>query len=399
MKYTGTYFSLQLKKLCQLFPRLITLTIVLTTLVSAIAFYGTKLLYQDSAIDKVTVALIVEDDSSWMQLGLQYLESSESVHSFCELVRTNQKDATQMLKNKEAAASLYFPTHFTDDVISGKNTPAILTFAGTPGIEQLLFKELANTASQILGYAQAGIYTFKDLYHNYSVYGKKGRHYDYLNEHTLQTALIRSQLFEVKQISSTKNLSTSEFYATSAIVLLIFLSVMALGSFAHAEPGVLVSLLTLHGITATKRTLLKAAALMLFYLLLLGLLFCVCICFKVLPKGCISMLPVIACLASCLTMFFYNVSGSVTTGTLAAFFSTFLCYILSGCLIPFAFLPDKLTVIGRCLPTYHLHQLLCSLFVPQSTRTHQSVLVLYSIFFLICACLCASWHERRSHTR
>lgn len=395
MNYIGTYLSLQFKKLFQLFPRLIGGTIVLTALVSAIAFCGTKLLYNHSAADKVTIALVIEDDSTWMQLGLKYLESSESVNSFCELVQTNQDEAAQMLEEGQAIASIYFPDSFSDKVISGENTPATITFAGHPGIEQMLFRELSDAATHILSYAQANIYTVKDLYSTYSFIGKKGKHYDYLNKHTMQTALVRSKLFKVERVSSTQELSTMQYYTASGIVLLLFLSVMSLGSFAQAEPEGLANLLALHGLTAPKRALLKTLALTLFYALLWGLLFSLAAASGLLPWKCMRILPITAVFSSCLTMFLYNLTGSVMAGTLFTFFATFMCSIASGCLIPPAFLPESLVRIGRVLPTYYVHQQYLDLFMKKPLAKGMAAMLLYSALFLALAFLFARLNERR----
>lgn len=378
-------------------PKLILATIVLAILAGAIAFYGTKLLYHDSAADKVTIALVIEDETPLMELGLQYLQSSESVNTFCELVSVDLETATHLVKEKKAAAFIHFPKGFTDDIVSGENTPATITFSGKTGIEQLLFKELATTASHILSYAQADIYTIHDLYETYKFKGKRGRHYDFINEKTLYTAFIRAQLFEVKQISSTGTLSTKDFFLSSGLVLLVLLSGMSLGGFARLEEGSLGALLSRKKLYAPLRLLAKLFVLLLFYLFIWSVLLCLCLGTKMFFYQCIPVVPVLALFCACWTLFCYQLTGHETSGTLLLFFAGIFSALCSGCLIPSAFLPQALRSAGAVLPTRPLHRLFGNLLTDAcAARSDLLILLLFSFGFLITINLLVHCRERRT---
>lgn len=390
-----TYFRLQLKKILYFLPKLIIATIVLATLAGAIAFYGTKLLYNQKSAEKITIAVVVEDESPLMDFGMNYLESSESVNSFCRLVRASYDEAVEMIEDHSAIAYIHFPETFTDDIVSGINTPAKIIFSKQIGIEQLLFQELTAAASKILTYAQASIYSFSDVYSDYDFIGKRSKHYDVLNENTLTSSMIRAKLFQTELISSTDNLSIQEFYTVSGVILLLFLMGMSLGKFAHPETGSLARLLSLRSITASHRTLWKLLTLFFFYTVIGGLIF--------LAGGLISLwswkiflfLPVLALLTASWTLLLYTLTANETTGTLLMFFGTLLCAFCSGCLIPSSFLPEAVEVLGHLLPTYHAHQLLCSLYVDSVTWKDFVPALLWIGLFFTASCFIAHRTERR----
>lgn len=396
MKNQLQYLRIQLKKLIGLLGRLAGITIVLALLVSAIAFYGTKLLYGNTTANKITIAVVTDDTSKWMELGMSYLESSESVHTFCRLLPASRQEAGQMLLDGRAAASIYFPETFSRDIINGRNTPAVITYAGNTGIEELLFQELAMAASRILRSAQAGVYTLSDLYDRYDFNGKRSRHLDYVNQHALQTAYIRSNLFVTEQVSSTNRLSTAEYYSASGIVLLLLLCGMSLGGFAAPETGSLSALLTRRGISAPLRTIWKCISLMLFFLTLMGVLLMIAAASGLVSWNCIFLLPSLAFFSSAWTIFAYTAAGSETSGTLLLFLAAFLCALCSGCLIPSAFLPRIVAAIGRHLPAYYIHQGAAAALTENSNLPDIVPLTLYSTGFLLISCAIACCRERRS---
>lgn len=391
------YLWLQFKKMFQLMPKLILATIVLAILAGTIAFYGTKLLYQDSAADKVTIALVIEDETPLMDLGLQYLQSSESVNTFCELLSTDLKTARRLVEEKKAAAFIHFPKGFTDDIVSGENTPATVTFSGEPGIEQLLFKELANTASRILSYAQADIYTIHDLYEKYKFKEKRGRHYDFINENTMYTAFIRGQLFEVKQISSTGALSTKDFYFSSGLVLLVLLPGMSLGGFARLEKESFGILLSRKKLYAPLRLLAKLFVLLFFYLLVWCTLLWLCLGTQMFFYQCIPVVLVLALFCACWTLFCYQLTRHEMSGTLLLFFSAIVSTFCSGCLIPSAFLPQAIRLAGTAFPAHFLHRLFGTLLTDTGlARKELFSLLLFSAGFLLIGLVLVTRRERRA---
>lgn len=389
MKNNCMYLRLQFKKINQLLPRLIAITIVLTFLVGAIAFYGTKLLYKQTKTDKITVAMVIKDQSALMDFGMSYLESSESINTFCQLVKTTEKEANEMLENKTAAASIYFPKDFALDIVNGVNTPAIITFSKETGIEQLLFQELTTAAARILTHAQAGIYSMGDVYDEYDFRIRRSVIYDYVNENTLGTALVRSKLFQTKNISPTGAVTTPEYYIATALVLLTFLSGMALSHFSLPEKGSLAIVLSRMGLHAFWRTFLKYIALVFFYLVIFGLLLALCCAHSILPWQSFVVLPFLALLAGSWVLFVYHMTANETIGSLFMFLAAFLSCLVAGCLIPSAFLPEIFTTINKVLPTHYLHRLICILYTDVPTWADLLPILLFIILFFVGSCLFA----------
>lgn len=396
MKMNLTYFSLQLKRLFQFLPKLILGTIVLAILAGAIAFYGTNVLYKDSSADKISIALVIEDESTLMDLAMTYLESSESVHSFCNLITTTKKEAAQMLKDESVAASIHFPKNFSKDIITGKNTPATITFSKETGIEQLLFQELTAAASRILNYAQASIYSMGDIYDEYDFREKRSVHYDYINRNTMQTALVRSDLFKTETLSSTEDLSVQDFYIITGILLLLFLAGMSLGKLSLPERDSLARLLTLRNVSSLWRTFWKLMTLCLFYLIIGGFLLLAGCMKELFSWEVFLLLPVLALLLSSQTLFLFTVSSNETTGILLTFFYTIISTLCAGCLIPAAFLPQVVTAIGTLFPAAHIHSLLVAAFTNTVAWTDFISIILFIVLFFILSCLGTRVAERRN---
>lgn len=396
MKRNLIYFYLQLKTLLLHLPAILAGTIVLALFAGTIAFCGTKLLYQNDTAGKITIALVIEDESDLMQLGLKYLESSESINTFCKLDIVSHEEAEQMLADRRAAACIYFPESFSDDIVSGKNTPAVITFSSKTGLEQLLFQELAQAAASILGSAQASIYTIHDLYDTYSFQTRKGIHYDYVNQHTLETAFIRSNLFEVHDTDSTQGGTVLSFYTASGIVLMLLFSGMTCGYFIIPENRTLSALLTRYRLSPCCRLLWKLLALTVFYTVLFALMLCVGIATGAVPASLFVYLPVLSLFCSSHVLVFYTFARSRLGGALLTFVISMAGILCAGALVPASFLPVWLAQAGQQLPSACAHQLILK--VLRSKPDMQEVLPLITASFILylLALLPAHISERRT---
>lgn len=395
MKVHLIYFSLQLKRLLQFFPRLIVGTVVLVILTGAIASYGTNVLYGKSAAGKITIGIVQDDDSSLMELAMTYLESSESVNSFCTLITLPEKEAQHRLQDKSVAAYIRFPKSFARDVVTGRNTPAVIYLSEDSGVEQLFFQELMTAASRILNYAQASVYSLGDIWEEYDLAGEKSTHLDYINRNTMESALVRSELFQIVTVSSTGTLSVSEFYIVSGIVLLFFLMGMSIGRFAVPENAGLSRMLTLKGLSLKARTVWKLAAMVCFYLLTGALVFLAGCVSGLLPWRICAALPVLSVMAAAQTLFLYSLASGETTGTLLVFLYTLLSAFCCGCLLPAAFLPQEFGVVGKLFPVNAIRTFLASVYLDTFSWKELPEMLLFVSGFLILSCIGCRRAERR----
>lgn len=395
MKRNLMYLYLQLKSLLQHLPAILAGTAVLALIAGTVAFCGTRLLYQNEKADKITIVLVIEDDSDLMKLGLKYLESSDSINTFCQLRTVSMEKAEQMLQSHQAAASIYFPEDFTKNIISSTNAPAIITFSSQTGIEQMLFHELAQAASQILRSAQAGIYTLHDIYDEYDFTLERKVLTSGINKNTMATAMVRSQLFEVKELSSTGEMSATTFYTATAILLVLLLSTLACGSFLLPEQGSLNHLLLRQKSGIIWRTFSKWFSATVF-LSLLWALFCVILAvLDVFPFRISFCLFPLTMFAVSETMFLYTLAQSRLPGTLLTFFVTFLLTLASGCIVPAAFLPGCIATAGTYLPQYYAHQLTGRTLDHRPVTSQLSAVLAWSGIFFILTVLTRIFHERR----
>lgn len=388
MKRNLIYLYLQLKTLLLHLAAILAGTAVLAIIAGTVAFCGTKLLYQNEKSSRITVALVVEDDSDLMKLGLTYLESSDSINTFCRLRTVSSADeAARMLQSHQAAASIYFPEDFTRDILNGNNEPAIITFSSQTGIEQLLFHELVQAASRILGSAQTGIYSVHSIYDKYDFAASQKTLVSYINKNTMETALGRSALFEVRELSSTGEMSVATYYTATAILLLTLLSTMACGSFLLPEQGSLNSMLTRSRFGIIWRTFAKCFSAAIFFCLLWGIFVVILALGDYLPFRMVICLLPLTLLAVSETMFLFTFARNRLTGTLLTFFVTFLLTFASGSIVPPAFLPDFIASAGRYLPQYYGHQLIGCILDNRPAAAPLSCILVWSCIFFILTCL------------
>lgn len=424
MKRTLIYCKLQIKTLFHMMTRLLLVGILLVFSLGFLAYAGSKLSDDKPSASPSVIALVIEDSSPLMDLALKYLESSDSVEQFCTFVTTTQAGAEELLKSNGAIASIYFPKHFAQDIVNGKNTPATITLSDAGGISQILFQELTTAAAKILSAAQANIYTFDVLYDTYPFSNDKADAYDYVNQHTLRMALNRGNLFQTRSISTldtadshlqsnaedftkvqetntsatTFHVNSLNYYLISTVVLFFLFFGIGLSSFFFSETDSFKAIMSTLKLSLFRRFCMKFLALFLLFWFIGNILFLLGGATGLLPWKLLSALPLVAFFVSSWNLFIHQIAGSKHHATLLLFTSGFLCSLFSGCLIPSAILPQPVSFIGKWLPTHFMHQILCNGFVYPSTESVFETklgLLLYSIFFLLFTYISAKYRERR----
>lgn len=399
MKRMYIYWKLQLKILFQMLGRMLGSSILLVICLGLFVYAGIKLNEEDTSTTKSVVALVVDDSSPLMDFALKYLESSESLEEFCTFLVTTPDKAEELLKEKQVLASIYFPEHFAEDIVSGKNTPATITLSQTSGVSQMLFRELTSAAARILSAAQANIYTFDILYDTYDFTQSKNEIYDYVNQNTLSMALNRANLFQTRTLTSTGlSISPPEFYIITAIVLFFLFFGMGLSSFFFSESNSFEIIMSTKKLTVTKRLFGKTIALFLLFLVVGIILFTIGGLTELLPWQCLFTLPWLALFISVWNLFIHELAGTKTNSILLLFLSGFLSTLASGCIIPAAFLPHPVIGIGKWLPTYFIHQIIKNDFTGDCTWNYKWILFTYTAILLFFTYFLKKCKERKVTT-
>ncbi|MBR3642174.1 MAG: ABC transporter permease, partial [Parasporobacterium sp.] len=101
-------------------------------------------------------------------LAFGMVTSMDSFQSLCQVTRVNsEEEAINALENGSAKAAVIIPNGLIHGIMYDQNIPAKVLYPSTPSIETVLFRNLIDALSNMLGNAQAGVYALYDIYDKY----------------------------------------------------------------------------------------------------------------------------------------------------------------------------------------------------------------------------------------
>lgn len=345
-KRLSMLFFLQIKAALLLLPRLLLILIISALLGSGIYAAGTELLSPDSCI-RLPAALILPENDTYAGIAFSFLEHMDSIKSTCTFQRTTKEDGLTMLKNGEVYAVILIPDSFVENILNGRNTPATLLLPREGSLESFLFLTLADSGASTLAAAQAGIYAMDELLIDCGHTNDIAQAEKALNDRYLSYARNRNKLFTAKKLSATGNLSVTEYFLCSGIVLFLLLSGMGSYDYFRGETAGLRLLLHRQGIHAIHLALLRIFALTLVYTVFLF------------PLGSITglmpysgILPFfLLVLATQTYLYLISLFHSHTGGyMIGSTVLSILFLFLAGGFIPAVFLPEAVRELGSILP-------------------------------------------------
>ena len=163
----------------------------------------------------------------YIKMAFNYVSEIDTIKNVCTFEYTDRQQAIDGLRNNYYVMAIIVPENMISDIMSGENTP-VEVVCQSEGVNNtsMIFREMVRAGGSDLATAEAGIYTFDDLFNgvlkNYR--GLRGTHENKLNDIYLSYALNRSIYFKTRDISVKEGLSTVQFYVCTAIVMLLLLS-------------------------------------------------------------------------------------------------------------------------------------------------------------------------------
>lgn len=360
------YLLLELKRIFKAALQMFAGAIVLAAIVGAIAFCAQKLLYNDSLMDKIRIGIVMEageDSKSTGLLGnaMKFLESMESVQTTCEFIYMEQDAAEASLEQGDLSAIMLVPSTLVGDIINGTNTPVKIIFGDSDPLSSAMLRSLTGAGARTLSCAQAGIYTVYDVYTGYGMEADLQKAYDVLNSAYLKLALARSRAFDYETVSVTGTLDNSQYYAAMAVVFLVLLAGMGLSGALRREKKAALFKLDIADMSGWKCILVRFIAV---WLIIMGfmivlttvLLLWTANTYRTVPglwENIFGALWFAAAGAACISALFillYELAPTAGSGVLLVFIVSCAGMLLSGGIIPSAFMPPVLANVGRILP-------------------------------------------------
>lgn len=339
--------KLQIKSAFLSIPKIILGTIVTAVLVIAISTcIGIATAQYSDMRMKVAVVYPDYDDTEnsdsadnnkefrYIKMAFNYVSEIDTIKNVCTFEYTDRQQAIDGLRNNYYVMAIIVPENMISDIMSGENTPVevVCPSAGVNNTS-MIFREMVRAGGSDLATAEAGIYTFDDLFNgvlkNYR--GLRGTHENKLNDIYLSYALNRSIYFKTRDISVKEGLSTVQFYVCTAIVMLLLLSTITCAGNMKGESRSL----AISGVLAV-------STVGEFIACILGIV--------VLVYAAVSF---INCIFSVVDDTVYSVITVCILGM--------ACMYASGCIVSSAFLAPGVRVIGMYLPTNGLFTLACQI--------------------------------------
>lgn len=396
MERTLILWRLELKRTIRLLPAMLIEAVLLLGILGAIAFGVMKLLYRDSPMLQITVAVIEEEANPLTELALQYIQGMESISATCQFHVVSKEEGFSMLQEGRAAAALFLPGGMIDGIMDGSNVPVQVYFPGDAGVESALLRELTEAGVQMLRVAQAEIYGIYDTAKNYGALGQLSVLEADIDRFNLAFALDRLALFRAQEISATGNLSILQYGIASGMIFFLLLLGMACYPMMQPYSAVLQKHLIRQGVGIGKQCFGKW--LCGFFGMGIGFSF-----FFLLAEGILGILGYAAWMPGhgigqggiylimllCVTAFVYfifQLAGNGTAAILLLFFLSTVMVYCSGGFLPSAFLPLAVQKLGRLLPTTYLMEAAGGLYWGKVSGKTIGILLFFTAVFGIAAC-------------
>ena len=391
MKRTLILWKLELKRTIKLLPAMLLEAALLFFVLGAVAYGASKLLYRDSPMLQITIAVIEEEENPLTDLALQYIQGMESIADTCQFLVVSKKEGFSMLQEGKAAAVLVLPGGMIDGIMNGNNVPVQVYFPENAGIESALLGELTDAGVQMLRVAQAEIYGIYDTAKNYGALEQLSVLEGDIDRFNLAFALERLALFQVKEVSATGSLSLLQYAIASGAVFFLLLLGMACYPVMQSYPAVLQGQLLRQGISIGQQCVGKwlcgacsmGVGSLSFFLMIKGLEGVLGYT-AWMPGIGIGQSIVCVIILLCITTFIYFIFQLADNGTAAILLLFFLSVVMiycSGGFLPSAFLPEAVQKIGRILPTTYLIEAAGSLYLGTTSGKTIAVLLCYTFFF------------------
>lgn len=380
------YAGLELKRAFRRIPQMLLGAAALFILMGAAALLAGRALYGESALGRIQVGVVLEEDRLAKQ-AMSMISSLESVKSICDFSYIEEEEGEKRLKAGELDALMKLPEGFIEDIISGANTPVTIVFPMDAGPESRVFKELTDAGAGTLSAAQAGIYAGDELLAFYGMADSVSVLERDLNRLFLEYSLPRMDYFKKAKVSATGDVDVITFYGISGFVLcLLFGSIPASGYLAP-KSRIMKQKLTLGGMGPFVRAL--SAVLGLSFLLLAIAAPAAALAVKLdvaafsLKTAGSLLLVLLSASAFCVCMF--RLSGSLLSGVMALFFVTVMNHFLAGGFLPDVFLPEGIRNMKTVLPSGILMDGVKMIITESwSLSVFLRLSMLFGVCFLIC---------------
>ena len=352
------YLKLELKRAWKRLPYLYAGAIMLLMMAGMIALLSSRMLYSDAVVGRVAVGVALPEDDGIAKKVVQMISSLDSVKSVCDFQYADRDACLKKLEDGSFYAVLDVPEGFVQDIMNGTNTPVTVWMAEDTGVEGKIFRELADAGARTLSASQAGIYAGNEVYQGLGLEEAISQLERDLNERYIDYSLQRSVYFRHQKVQATGDVDVVHFYAVSAFVLFLFLSVIPVSSLLVPWKDVMSRKLKMSGIGNGYRMAVRIIALgTLLMAVSLPVLAAVAVRWPQIVQWstqlAVSWLLCAVTVAGIVVMIF-QVAGNRMGGVMLLFLAVVSQHFVAGGFLPAVFLPAALQKAAVWMPSFVL---------------------------------------------
>ncbi len=368
MGRTAAYFLAQLKRAARLLPGQLLADIAVCFCAGVFAC----LLIAQGALaaegTRYRIGMVGDLSDSYLGFGIAAVQKMDDSRFMIELVSMSEQEAETAWRRGEVYAVMRVPEGLMESIVYGENDKLVTYTAaqGQQGLGTMVMGEITDVASTLVTCSQSAIYAMQRVLADQGRGEEIGRETDKLNLALINLVLSRSGFGEVEVLGYGDGLSLELYYFCGMILLFLLLSgLLNSALFVHGN-GAFSCFLKARGVGALRQILGEYLAYLL--LVLAGLLvLCLPLGFG-LVRGHLGipewegmgaapflafvpvLFPVAAMFAS-LQFFLFEAGDGIVNGILLQLICGIGMGYLSGLFYPSAFFPEKMRVLGACLPS------------------------------------------------
>lgn len=353
------YFGLEFKNCIKVIRKsVISMLLVVAAIIAAIV--GSSMLLMKSGVFKtIDVAIVLPEEKNDSKWALDFLLSTESVKSVCDIKYFNELDAAkEELKEGRIKAIIMLEPDFYEDIDTGVNTPVSIFIPDHVSLNTSVFLELLQDAVNLLQVSQSGVYSAIDISREYSSECVKHNVGDEVAIIYAMAILARNSTFDKKVISATGEADLYQYYFTTLIIIVSLLLTINFSHMYKKENLSLLQKLKVYGLSVPMQSLAKVGILTLIMWLIMLILYMIAYTISMVTGfyfletgigGAFLLLPVALSIAVFIHLVYAIVGESTYAGGVMLAIDLFMV-LGSGLIVPLAYYPKCIQMAGKMMP-------------------------------------------------
>lgn len=224
------YLQIQLKKLGKQLPMILLISMLTVFALGVVGFFVARFFSNHTGdTSKVGVGIVGEIDSSYMNFGIQVLNTMDSSGTSVRFESLSEEEAKMRLQNGSIIGYFRISNDFIEGLSMGENRP--IQFVSSQNFGALMYhlgKEVASTLTTLLVHSELAVYAMENYYTKHPSLGDVYKANEELNKKMIFGVLERKRIYQVKILDSHDDIEMADYYFGGMLVFYLLLSGLGL---------------------------------------------------------------------------------------------------------------------------------------------------------------------------